>query len=207
VKDLIIVGAGPTGRERLDAIKKINRIEKRWNIKGFLSDDLDVLNGVECDYLIIDTIVDYLPQENDVFVCGIAQPKDKEKVVNLLKKKGAKFETIIHPKSNIGEFVTCGEGCYIYGTVSPNAQLGSFVSIMGSMIGGGAVIGDYSTTTGYANVTSAKIGKRVFVASHAVILNNITVGDDAYIGAGSVVIRNVKSSTKVFGNPAKKVDF
>jgi len=28
MKDLIIVGAGETGRERLDAIKKINAIEK-----------------------------------------------------------------------------------------------------------------------------------------------------------------------------------
>ena len=107
----------------------------------------------------------------------------------------------------MGDFVTLGEGCYIYGTVSPNAQLGSFVSVMGSMIGGGAVIGDFSTTTGYANITSAKLGKKVFVASHAVILNNILVGDDAFIGAGSVVIRNVKAGTKVFGNPAKKVDF
>jgi sugar O-acyltransferase (sialic acid O-acetyltransferase NeuD family) len=206
MKDLIIVGAGSVGRERLSTIKKINKIERKWNIKGFLSDFPDVLDGIECDLPIIDTIVDYIPKENDIFVCGIAKPKDKEKVVTIMKNKGARFETIIHPASIIGDFVTLGEGCFVFGTISPNAKLGNFVSIMGSMVGG-AIIGDFSTTTGYANITSAKLGKRVFVGSHAVILNNLIIGDDAYIGAGSVVIKNVKPGTKVFGNPAKKIEF
>jgi sugar O-acyltransferase (sialic acid O-acetyltransferase NeuD family) len=205
MKDLIIVGAGPVGRERLSAIRKINNIERKWNIKGFLSDYPDALDGIECDFPIIDTIVDYIPKENDIFVCGIAKPKDNEKVVTMLKNKEARFETIIHPASNIGDFVTIGEGCYIFGTISPNAKLGNFVSIMGSMVGN-AVIGDFSTITGFANITSAKLGKRVFVGSHAVILNDLTIGDDAYIGAGSVVIKNVKPGTKVFGIPAKRID-
>lgn len=206
MKDLIIVGAGSTGRERLSAIKKINKIKKTWNIKGFLSDYPDALDGIECDYPIIDTIIDYIPKKNDIFVCGIAQPKGKEKVVTILKNKGAVFETIIHPASIIGDFVTLGEGSYVFGIISPNATLGNFVSIMGSMVGG-AVINDFSTTTGFANITNAKLGKRVFVGSHAVVLNKLEVGDDAYIGAGSVVVKNVKPGTKVFGNPAKRIDF
>lgn len=205
MKDLIIVGAGATARERLDAIKKINKRKKKWNIRGFLSDNPNDLDGVECDYSIIGTITDYMPKNNDIFVCGVAMPMLKEKLVNIMKTKGAKFETIIHPLSNVGEFVAIGEGSYVYGTVSPNAVLGNFVSIMGSMVGG-AIIGDFSTTTGFANVTNANIGKRVFVGSHAVIINDISVGDDAYIGAGSIVIRKVKAGAKVFGNPAKVFD-
>ena len=37
------------------------------------------------------------------------------------------------------------------------------------------------------------------------ILNGKTIGDDAKIGAGSIVIRNVKPGTTVFGNPAKEI--
>jgi acetyltransferase-like isoleucine patch superfamily enzyme len=33
------------------------------------------------------------------------------------------------------------------------------------------------------------------------------IGDGAYIGIGSVVISNIKAGTRVFGNPAKKMDF
>lgn len=206
MKDLIIVGAGNTARERLETIEKINKIRKQWNIKGFLSDNPNDLDGVGCDYKIIGTIADYLPKDNDVFVCGVAMPKAKEKVVTIMKKKGAKFETIISPSSIISDSLTMGEGCYIFGVISLNAKLGDFVCIMGSMVGG-ATIGDFSTITGFANITNAKLGKRVFVGSHAVVLNNLEIGDDAFIGAGSVVIRKVKAGTKVFGNPAKKVDF
>ena len=31
----------------------------------------------------------------------------------------------------------------------------------------------------------------------------LEVGKDAYVGIGSVVIRDVKEGTKVFGNPAR----
>ena len=33
------------------------------------------------------------------------------------------------------------------------------------------------------------------------------IGDNATVGISSVVISNVKAVTKVFGNPAKKIDF
>ena len=32
------------------------------------------------------------------------------------------------------------------------------------------------------------------------------IGDGAYVGIGSVVLRRVKPGVKVFGNPAKVVD-
>lgn len=202
MKDLIIIGAGATGRERLSLIKRINKTEHRWNIKGFLSDVPDVLDGIECDHRIIDTILDYYPRENDVFVCGIAMSAAKEKVVNLMRSRGAVFETIIHPSSNIGDYVKMGEGCYIHGDISANARLGNFVCVMNALVGGSSVIGDYCTVTGYANIAGAKLGKRVFVGSHAVILGNVTVGDDVFVGAGSVVVKNIKPNTKVFGVPA-----
>jgi NDP-sugar pyrophosphorylase family protein len=38
-----------------------------------------------------------------------------------------------------------------------------------------------------------------------IFLNNIKIGDGAVIGAGSVVISNVKPGRHMFGNPAKKL--
>ena len=40
MKNLIIVAAGGCGREVLQWAKDINRIENRWNIKGFIDDNL-----------------------------------------------------------------------------------------------------------------------------------------------------------------------
>ncbi len=47
------------------------------------------------------------------------------------------------------------------------------------------------------------IQDNVDIGSNSVILGDIVVGSNANIGAGSVVIRNVKNNTVVAGNPAK----
>ena len=49
------------------------------------------------------------------------------------------------------------------------------------------------------------IGDRVFVGVGARVLGGITVGDDASIGANSVVLDDVASGTVVVGAPARTV--
>lgn len=124
----------------------------------------------------------------------------------MLKSKGAKFETIIAPWSIIPDNIQIGEGSIISPyLIMPGVKIGNFANVMGCMVGSQAEIGDYSTITGFANITNAKIGKRVFVGSHAVIMNQRKIGDDAFICVGSVVFNNVKQGQKVFGIPAKRV--
>ncbi len=203
MKDLIIVCAGGFGREVYYMAKQIGQ----WNIKGFIDDNVHALVGVNIALPIIGTIKDWVPSENEVFALGVSNPKTKEVIVNIMKAKGAQFVTLIAPHSRIIETTTMGEGCIISGSVGDCVKIGNFVNIMGSMIGQDSEIGDFTTTTGYTNIASAKLGKRVFVGSHAVVLNGKKVGDDAFICAGSICFSSVKAGTKVFGNPAKKMEF
>lgn len=203
MKDLIIVCAGGFGREVYYMAKSIGK----WNIKGFIDDNLHALDGVNIALPIIGTIKDWVPSNNEVFALGVSNPKTKEVIVGIMKAKGAKFETLIAPHSRVIETSTIGEGSIISGSIGDCVKIGNFVNVMGSMIGQDSEIGDFSTTTGYTNIASAKLGKRVFVGSHAVVLNGKKVGDDAFICAGSICFSNVKAGTKVFGNPAKKMDF
>ena len=48
-----------------------------------------------------------------------------------------------------------------------------------------------------------RIGRNVWIGSSAIILPGVTVGDDAIIGAGSVVTRDVPEGVTVVGNPAR----
>lgn len=203
MKDLIIVCAGGFGREVYYMAKSIGK----WNIKGFIDDNLHALDGVNIALPIIGTIKDWVPSENEVFALGVSNPKTKEIIVGIMKAKGAMFETLIAPHSRVIETSTIGEGSIISGSIGDCVKIGNFVNVMGSMIGQDSEIEDFSTTTGYTNIASAKLGKRVFVGSHAVVLNGKKVGDDAFICAGSICFSNVKAGTKVFGNPAKKMDF
>jgi len=47
------------------------------------------------------------------------------------------------------------------------------------------------------------VGKNVWIGGGAILLPGITVGDDAVIGAGSIVTRDVASGETVAGNPAR----
>lgn len=50
---------------------------------------------------------------------------------------------------------------------------------------------------------SPKIGNNVDIGVNVVILGEITIGDNAVIGAGSVVVKDVPKGAVVAGNPAK----
>jgi len=59
--------------------------------------------------------------------------------------------------------------------------------------------------TGYSLIAPVRIGARVFVGANATILLGVVIGDDAIVGAGSVVRRDVADGTVVVGNPAAEV--
>jgi maltose O-acetyltransferase len=49
------------------------------------------------------------------------------------------------------------------------------------------------------------IGHNVWIGGGAIICPGVTIGDDAVIGAGSVVIRDVPAGAVVAGNPARSL--
>ena len=58
---------------------------------------------------------------------------------------------------------------------------------------------------GYTAVARVAIGRRVYIGMGATILPGVTVGDDAIVGAASVVHEDVEPGAVVAGNPARVV--
>lgn len=112
--------------------------------------------------------------------------------------------------SHIGRFLTGIE-------IHPGATIGNRLFIdhgMGVVIGETAIIGDDVTL--YQNVTLGGTGKeqgkrhptigdRVVVGVGAKILGAVTIGHDAKIGGGAVVLRDVPAHTTAVGVPARAV--
>lgn len=79
MKNLYIVGASGCGREVLNIIKDIHAIRGvQWNIVGFLDDDLQALDSIDCDYQVVGTIKDYLPQAMMFWRWGSLAHKSKK---------------------------------------------------------------------------------------------------------------------------------
>ena len=49
------------------------------------------------------------------------------------------------------------------------------------------------------------IGRNVWIGGAALILPGVTIGDDAIVGAGAVVTRDVAAGATVAGNPARRI--
>jgi maltose O-acetyltransferase len=58
---------------------------------------------------------------------------------------------------------------------------------------------------GYARIARVEIGARVFIGARCVVLPGVKIGDDAIIGAGSVVSRDVEAGMVAVGAPARAV--
>ncbi|MEP9411104.1 MAG: serine O-acetyltransferase [Candidatus Brocadia sp.] len=110
--------------------------------------------------------------------------------------------------SHINRFLTGIE-------IHPAAVIGRGVFIdhgMGIVIGETAVIGDEcllykGVVLGGTTIEKIKrhpnLGRRVIVGSNACILGNITIGDYARIGSGSVVTKDVPPHATVVGVPGR----
>ncbi|MCX5703879.1 MAG: serine O-acetyltransferase [Candidatus Omnitrophica bacterium] len=99
--------------------------------------------------------------------------------------------------------------------IHPGAQIGRRFFIdhgMGVVIGETAIIGDgvllyQGVTLGGTGLEKGKrhptIGNNVVIGTGAKVLGNITIGDNSYIGANAVVIKDVPPNSTVVGVPGR----
>jgi acetyltransferase-like isoleucine patch superfamily enzyme len=66
-----------------------------------------------------------------------------------------------------------------------------------------ATTGDEMQTEADWNVEKTLVKKGASIGSGSTILANITIGENALVGAGSVVTKNVPANSIVAGNPAR----
>lgn len=105
--------------------------------------------------------------------------------------------------------------------IGNNVEIGSLTTVCRGTLGSttvcdGVKIDDHvhvghNVTVGHDTFITAcvelsggvRIGKRAWIAPNSSVLNQLVIGDDAMVGLGSVVIRNVDSDAVVVGNPAR----
>ena len=211
MKHLIIVGAGGMGRDIYWSAKGCHGYGEKFEIKGFLDDDLSSQDGYEDYPPLLGTIDDYQIEEDDVFTCSMGNVKTKAIVCEKLKARGAKFYTLINKTAIVHEHTTLEDGCYIgeYALIGTEATIGENCLIQAySIIGHDCKIGDYvRIDTHSVIIGGVVIQSRATVHTAAVVSHKVVVGEDATVAACSFVIRKVKNGVTVSGNPAKLLDY
>lgn len=208
-KKLYIIGARGFGRETYETFLQCPHLHDTMKCAGFLDDKSDALDGFADYPPIISSVEDFIPSEDDVFICALGDSRHREKYTRIIEAKGGDFINLIHPSARISPRASIGKGCIIksLSNVSCNCKIGNHVVIQGlAVIGHDAVIGDYTTVSTFAFMGGfSRTERSVTLNPGAILLPHKHMGEGSVAGAGAVVIRNVKPNTTVFGNPATKL--
>ena len=126
--------------------------------------------------------------------------------------------THVMPKAKIGENVSIGQNCFIGDNViiGNNVKIQNNVSVYdGVVIESDVFIGPSVVFTNVKlprssnpvskNYTKTIIKKGVSLGANSTIICGIEIGENAFIGAGSVVTKDITPNTMWFGNPAKEI--
>lgn len=212
MKHLVIIGAGAFGRELYWHIQESIGYGSQFDIKGYIVDDFEpgADEHLNLQKPLLSSVNDYKIMKDDVFICAIGSVEGRESTINRIKVKGGEFFSVIHRTSLIHGTASIGKGVFIgpYTVVGDHVVLKDHVMLnTHSSIGHDAVLDEYTCVMSYVDITGyCHIGKKVFLASGCRMTPSTKIGDMAYVGIGSIVLKKVKPGVKVFGNPAKIID-
>lgn len=209
MKNIVILGAGDFGKEILWLIDDINKTRPTYHVMGFLDDDTNkigqVINGCPC----LGTINSLKELSTEQNVCAVIANQDG----NIRKRFVEQFpdfsdwETLIHPSVNVSDTSVVGKGCVICAgsNISVNTTIGNQCLLNISVtLGHDCTVGNYvSIMSGSCICGHVMIKDGAYLATNCTLVPKMKVGEQAKVGAGSVVLRNVKDQTTVMGVPAR----
>ena len=210
MKNLVLICAGGFGREIAAWAPNCIGYNKDWKIKGFIDSDLKRLDNLKSQYNIIDTIKNYQPKDDDVFLCAIGDVTLKKKFVKTISSRGGKFINLIHNSVIFSSVnINIGTGCFLGpGTIISNdVTIHDHVTLNCRIhVSHDVVVSKFSHANPFSFIGGyVFIGENVIIHPNSTIVPNIRIGDNSIIGSGSVVLKNVKQGITVFGIPAKKI--
>lgn len=213
MRDIAIFGAGGFGREVACLIKRINKVEPKWNLIGFF-DDNEQIWGTENEYGIVLGGTEQLNSwETDLALAiGIGSPKAVFGVIHKLHNHRLVFPNIIDPTVAIADETTVklGKGNIfaINCVISIATTFGDFNTFNSNTnIGHDSIIGSFNSFMPNVNISGGvKIGDKNFFGVKSTVLQYLKIGNETTIGGNSLIIRNTKDGYLYMGSPAKKID-
>lgn len=196
---LIIIGAGGHGKVIADAALK-NGYTNICYIDDHATGDV-------MGFPIIGTTADIecLNDGSMDFIIGIGNNAVRKE---LAEKYQVNWVSIVHPSAQIAFNVRIGRGTVVMANAAVNAcaTIGEHC-----IINTGAIVEHDNVIENYVHISpnvalggTVRIGSLTHVGIGATVKNNTEICSDCTIGAGAVVVKNIKESGTYVGVPIRK---
>lgn len=202
-KELLIIGASGHGKVVADIALRLNK----WENISFLDDNtslktvmgLPVIGRSRDAYKYIDKFE---------IVVAIGNNHIRKKIQDGLTIKGGVLATLVHPSAIISAGVDIGVGSVIMAgvVVNPCTEIGQ-----GCIVNTSSSLDHDNDLDDYVHISpgvhlsgNVKVGNCTWIGVGATVSNNISICDDCVIGAGGVVVKDIKTSGTYMGVPVRK---
>jgi len=151
------------------------------------------------------------PHADVKLIFALYKPELMKERTSLLNSYGIepdKFATFIHPSAYVARSATLGPGTVVlaHAIVSANVRIGAHCIITsGSMIGHDSVVHNnvFVATSFIGSQVTVRNG--VFIGLNSAVNENVEIGDYAFVGLSTSVLRGVPPERVVYGNPARDI--
>lgn len=205
MKNLIVFGAGDLGKF---IVYNIDMFDNKYNILGFMDEDMSKVGGELCGLPILGTDYLYTNKINGLcMVIAVSSPEAKAKISKKLKSYDIEFPNFIAPSSWISKGVKLGQGILIYpdSSIDFETEIDDFVTInAGCSVGHNVTIGQFSTLAPGVNLAGfTKIEQSADLGIGCCSIQRIKIGKHSVIGGQAMLIKDVEPGRTVAGVPAK----
>lgn len=178
---------------------------------GRVSADVAKANGYD-DVIFLDDASEFkfspdLPKY-DIFI-AIGNCTIRQKLQKRVLECGFNVVNLIHPSAIISPSAKFGKGVL----VMPGAIINANALIYdGAIINSGAVVEHDCIIGEFAHICprvalagNVKVGKRTWIGIGSVAIQNVSIKDDIFIGAASVILKDILNGQLAYGTPCKVV--
>lgn len=208
-EDIIILGRGGHARCVINIIED----QDKYNILG-ITDVNPEADSTFLGYPILggdDVLKSYLEngvQNVAIGVGGFTDNVGRSRLFQKVKELGFTLPPIIHPTAVVTKRTTIGEGALIFpGVVLDEASIGANNMVgTASSVDHGSVLGDHVfISAGVTIGANTTVGDHAFFALGCKVISGISIESKILVGAGAVVVNDLKDEGTYIGCPAKKM--
>lgn len=201
-KKVVIIGASGHGKVIADII-----IKSGDRAEGFL-DDAEGLPERILGIPVLGKVGDFSNYADCSFVIAIGSAKIREKIAGMLDGK-VSWYTAIHPAAVLSSLgVEIGEGTVVMANavVNSGARIGRHCIVnTAAVVEHDNVLDDFVHISPNAALAgTVTVGKRTHIGVGACVRNNLSICADCVVGAGGVVVKDIKAPGTYMGVPAKR---
>ena len=121
--------------------------------------------------------------------------------------KGGELVNVIHPDACISTEISFGQGNFFARncTVNPLVKIGNFCILnTGCVVEHDCVLEDaVHVAPGAVLLGNVHVGKESFIGANSVIKQGVKIGKNVIVGAGTVVLVDIEDGKTVVGNPGR----